>query len=101
MTQKSAWISVRAFITLGNDCRILIRSEGKNGINMTDGPTGEHTLFYSMPLEGQAVHKNMYKMWIKCGFLKNNYLLYIIICMYIVCTVQERKEHMKNTCRVY
>lgn len=63
MTQKSAWISVRAFITLGNDCRIRIRGKEKNGINMTDGSTGEHTLFYSMPLQGRTVHKNMDKMW--------------------------------------
>lgn len=65
---------------------------------MTDGSTGEHTLFYTMSLEGRMVHKNMDKIWIKCGFLKNDDLLYIIICMYIVCTVRERKEHMKNTC---
>lgn len=41
-------------------------------------------LFYSMHLEGQTDHKNMDKMWIKCGFLKNDDQFYIIICMYIV-----------------
>lgn len=62
-------------------------------IRLMDRPV--NILFYSMPLEGQTDHKNMDKMWIKCD------LFYIIICMYIVCIVRERKEHMKNTCRVY
>lgn len=68
-------------------------------IRLMDRPV--NILFYSMPLEGQTDHKNMDKMWIKCGFLKNDDQFYIIICMYIVCIARERKEHMKNAFRVY